>query len=123
MKQELINLIKGWNNSYIVVYTTNKTLNKKLIKFEKGDKGSRQKARPEIFAFKIYGTRTRILKINSISLAFVARILRDYPRQVYVFIGKNYWFGELPQEIKGLADYHTLKEVQDACSEYTTCVN
>ena len=118
MKQELIQQelitqrIKDWDNNYMVVYTTNKTLNRKLRKFESGDEGSRQKAHPEMFAFKIYGSRMRVLKINEITLSFVSRILKEYPRQVYVFVGKNYWFGELPQEIQGLAKYHTLRDVE-----------
>lgn len=94
---------------YIIVHTTNKIVNEKLRELEigklRGDNRERTKGHPELFGFKMKGTKIRILKFNKITLSIVARMLKQYPDEVMMFVGKQYWFSELPQEIKGYAEF------------------
>ena len=94
---------------YIIVHTTNKVVNCRLRELEKGklrgDKRERTEARKELFAFNTGRSNVRVLNFNKFTLALVSRFLRKYPDEVMMFIGENYWFSELPEEIQEYGDY------------------
>jgi len=108
MKQELFAppRTKAYVNQpkYIIIQSNNKVVLEALRILEKGREDRNQIARPELFAFKTKGN-PKILHFNKFTLAILSRMLRKYPDEVMVFIGDNYWFAELPQEIQKYANY------------------
>ena len=88
---------------YIIVYTTHDRAQKCLRRLERGREGT--KGKPELFPFKTGQRGVIILKFNKFTLAVVAKVLKKFPDEVLVFIGENYWFSELPQEIQGWGVY------------------
>ena len=90
---------------YIIVCSTNKNVMQVLWRLENGYSDRKQIARPELFAFKTKKSSMKILHLDKFSLSIVSRMLKKYPDEVMVFVGENYWFTELPQEIQEHADF------------------
>ena len=90
---------------YIIIQTSNKLIMDRLYYLENGRESRKQKPRPELFAFNIGRSNVKILKFNKFTLSIVAKMIKAYPDEVMVFVGSNYWFSELPQEIQEFSEF------------------
>jgi len=124
---------------YLMVYSDNNNVRNFFHQLEHGrelkkcnEKGKKrryygQKPRPELFAFKTPQSRVKIFNLNKLSLTIVARMLKKYPDEIMIFIGPNYWFHELPQEIQDNVNNFNgnIKHIENKIKEeaVTTCSN
>lgn len=91
--------------SYIIIYTTNQTVAKRLYNLEQGRKDRRQKPQKELFVLSLTGNSTgrgvvKVMRNNGFTLSYIASLLNKYPNEVYVWVAERLTLNQFPKICK-----------------------
>jgi hypothetical protein len=83
--------------SYIIVYTTNRYVEKRLASLSSG--GGNPSSFSNLFVMNING-KVKVMKNNGMVLTFLSGLLNKYPNEIFVWVAERITLHEFPDECK-----------------------
>ncbi len=91
--------------SYLIVFTTSKTVARLLNKMHYGIKEGKRwsrKSHAELFVHSLTGNNekggvVKVMENNGFSLSYIASLLNKYPNEIFVWVGERVRFNQFPE--------------------------